>query len=82
MTETVGITTVITEIGTAGILLSLGKALLQLALIIGYVVLIRKILKRQDAAKNKGAGLKIGWSVDEAEKRKTLGLDDPKDPEA
>lgn len=74
MTETIGITTIITEVGTKGILLSLGKGLVQLGLIVACVVIVRKILKKQDAAKNKGAGLKIGWSVDEAREREELDL--------
>ena len=76
MTETIGITTIITEIGSEGLLLSLGKGLVQLALIVACVVVIRKILKKQDAAKNKGTGLHIGWSVDEAEEREKLGLEE------
>jgi hypothetical protein len=72
MTETIGITTILNEIGPEGLMLSLGKGLLQLALIIACVVIIRKILKKQDAAKNKGAGLHIGWSVDEAAERQKL----------
>ena len=76
MTETIGITTIITEIGAEGLLLSLGKGLVQLALIVACVVVIRKILKKQDAAKNKGTGLHIGWSVDEAEEREKLGLEE------
>ena len=46
MTETIGITTIITEIGSEGLLLSLGKGLVQLALIVACVVVIRKILKK------------------------------------
>ena len=76
MTETIGITTIITEIGSEGLALSLGKGLVQLALIVACVVVIRKILKKQDAAKNKGTGLHIGWSVDEAEEREKLGLEE------
>ena len=76
MTETIGITTIITEIGSEGLLLSLGKGLVQLALIVACVVVIRKILKKQDATKNKGTGLHIGWSVDEAEEREKLGLEE------
>ena len=76
MTETIGITTIVTEIGAEGILLSLGKGAVQLGLIVLCVVVIRKILKRQDASKNKGAGLQIGWSVDETEERKNLGLEE------
>lgn len=73
MTETIGITTIITEIGTRGILLSLGKSGLQLALIVGCVVLIRHIIKKM--GKTKGPGVKIGWSVDEAESRKEFEID-------
>ena len=76
MTETIGITTIITEIGSEGLLLSLGKGLVQLALIVACVVVIRKILKKQDATQNKGTGLHIGWSVDEAEEREKLGLEE------
>ena len=76
MTETIGITTIITEIGSEGLLLSLGKGLVQLALIVACVVVIRKILKKQDTTKNKGTGLHIGWSVDEAEEREKLGLEE------
>ena len=76
MTETIGITTIITEIGAEGILLSLGKGAVQLGLIVLCVVVIRKILKRQDASKNKGTGLQIGWSADETEERKNLGLEE------
>ena len=79
MTHTIGITTVITEIGPEGLLLSLGKGLVQLALIVACVVVIRKILKKQDASRNKGAGLHIGWSVDEAQEREKLGPDEKED---
>ncbi|MBR5558857.1 MAG: hypothetical protein IKU72_01255 [Oscillospiraceae bacterium] len=77
MTETIGISTIISEIGTKGILLSLGKSAFQLALIVGCVVLIRYIIKKM--GKTKGPGVKIGWSVDEAEERKELGLEEQQD---
>ena len=80
MTDTIGITTIITEVGTKGILLSLGKSAIQLALIIGCVVLVRHIIKKM--GKTKGPGVKIGWSVDEAEERKALGLEEKEDSEA
>ena len=76
MTETIGITTIITEIGSEGLLLSLGNGLIQLALIVACVVVIRKILKKQDTTKHKGTGLHIGWSVDDAEEREKLGLEE------
>ena len=76
MTETIGITTIITEIGPEGLLLSLGKGLVQLGLIVLCVVVVRKILNKQDTTKNKGTGLHIGWSVDEAEEREKLGLEE------
>ena len=80
MTATIGITTIITEVGTKGILLCLGKSAVQLALIIGCVVLVRHIIKKM--GKTKGPGVKIGWSVDEAEERKALGLEEKEDSEA
>ena len=80
MTDTIGITTIITEVGTKGILLSLGRSAVQLVLIIGCVVLVRHIIKKM--GKTKGPGVKIGWSVDEAEERKALGLEEKEDSEA
>ncbi len=74
MTDTIGITTVITEIGPEGILLSLGRSLFQLALIIGCVVLIRHIIKKM--GKTNGPGIKVGWSADETQERKELGLEE------
>ena len=74
MTDTIGITTIISEVGTKGILLSLGRAAFQLALIVGCVVLVRHIIKKM--GKTKGPGIKIGWTVVEAEERKNLGLEE------
>lgn len=71
MTETIGITTVISELGTKGGLISLGRSAFQLALIVGCVVLIRLIIKKM-GDKTKGPGIKVGWSVDQAEEQKQL----------
>ena len=71
MTDTIGITTVISELSTRGGLTSLGRSAFQLALIVGCVVLIRRILKKM-GDKTKGPGIKVGWSVDQAEEQKRL----------
>ena len=71
MTETIGITTVISELGTKGGLISLGRSAFQLALIVGCVVVIRCIIKKM-GDKTKGPGIKVGWSVDQAEEQKQL----------
>lgn len=73
MADQIGISTIVQEVGARGILLSLGKGAVQLALVVGCVVLVRRILKKLDKAK--GTGLKVGWCVDEAAAREEYGLE-------
>lgn len=75
MTDTIGVTTVLTQLGTKGVLTTLGRSAFQLALIVGCVVLIRYIIKKM-GNKTKGPGIKVGWSVDEAEERRQLDLEE------
>ena len=71
--KNISISVILQEVGAKGVMLTLGKGLLQLAAIIACVCLVRHILKR--IGTTKGPGIRIGWSVDEAEARREAGLE-------
>ena len=75
MTESKGFALLLAELNAKGILATLGRSAFQLVLIIGCVVLIYHIVKKM-GNKTKGPGITVGWSVDEAQEREKLGLEE------